>query len=173
MIESRYPELERRREMLRLVHAWTQAQPDANAPLSYNELIELVDVGPDDPKNYEPQEVYRKAADHANRLMRLVDEGHINGRYDSGPKGGPPFNFVWIKGLSETGLQVIEELADPRAELLARLDNISEAIRTLSDEDAPPEQKRLAERALGELKHFLRGLPPGVATEVGFRALGG
>lgn len=105
MAESRYPEMERRREMLRLIYAWTQAQPDANAPLGHNELI--------------------------------------------------------------------EELADPRAELLARLDNISEAIRTLSDEDAPPEQKKLAEKALGELKHFLRGLPPGAATELGFRALGG
>lgn len=175
MTERHYPELERRREMLRRIHGWTEARVNANAPLGYTEFIELMRGGPDDPENHEDEEVSRKDAGRANTFLQLIDEGYINGRYEGADKGtNAPFSYAWIRGLSaEKGLPAIEELPDPHAELLARLDSISEAIRALDDEEAPPEQRRLAERALDEVKHFLRGLPPGVATELGSRALGG
>lgn len=173
MVEGQYPELERRRELLRLIHEWTNAQPEAEPHLSYSDFIELMGVGPEDPENYDAQDVYRQAAAHANRLMRLIDEGYINARYDGGYKMGPPFSFVWIKGLTERGMQVIEELPDPQAQTMALLDDIADAIRTLNDAEAPPEQKRVAERAINELKHFIRGLPPGIANELGFRIFGG
>jgi len=159
--------------MLRIILEWTDAQPDAEPRLSYYDFIELMGVGPEDPENYQPQEVYRQAAGHANRLMRLTDEGYINARFGGGSKTGPPFDFIWIKGLSEKGYQAIEALPDPQTRTLELLDGIAEAIRTLNDQEAPPEQKRVAERALNELKHFLRGLPPGAATEIGSRIFGG
>ncbi len=173
MAESRYPELDRRREMLRLIHEWTDAQPEAEPTLRLPEFIELIGVAPENPSNYMAEDVYRQFASPMNLFMRLVDEGYINARYKGEFAGGPPFTIAWIKGLTERGMQAIEELPDPHAEMLALLDNIAAAIRTLNDEEAPPEQRRLAERALDEVKHFLRGLPPGVATELGSRALGG
>jgi len=173
MAQSRYPEQDRRKEMLRIIQVWTDAQPDAEPHLSYPDFIEMMGVGPEDPNNYEAQEVYQQAAGHANRLMRLVDEGYINARFSAGSKTGGPFSIVWIKGLSERGYQAIEALPDPQAQTLQLLDDIAEATRTLNDQDAPPEQKRVAERALNELKHFMRGLPPSVATEVGSRIFGG
>ena len=173
MEASHFPEQNRRRELLRVIHEWTQAQPQAEPILGFFDFAALVEVGREDPDNYEAEQVYRQAAGHVNRLRRLVDEGYINARYGSHHKGGPPFNELWMRGLTERGLQLIEELPDPQAEMLDLLDDIAEAIRTLGDAEAPPEQKRLAERAVDELKHFLRGLPPEVATELGSRIFGG
>ena len=65
------------------------------------------------------------------------------------------------------------ERQEAAARLIEMLDEIAGAIKTLNDADAPPEQRRVAERAIDELKHFIRGLPPGVATELGFRIFGG
>ena len=42
-------------------------------------------------------------------------------------------------------------------------------------DDLPAGQKEVAKRAAEELKHFIRGLPPGIAVEVGsavLRAIG-
>jgi hypothetical protein len=57
----------------------------------------------------------------------------------------------------------------PNEELIEALDAVAAAIEGL--QSAQPEQKELAKKALGELKHFARGLPPGAAIEFG-RALG-
>jgi hypothetical protein len=51
------------------------------------------------------------------------------------------------------------------------LDAIEAAIS--AREDLRPEQKSQATRALEELKLFLRGLPPGIAVEVGAAFLRG
>ena len=172
MTESRYPEQGRRREMLRLIHEWTNQQWEAEPILRYYEFITLVGITQDDLDHNPPEDIDRMAAGHMRRFMNLIDERYINARYKSEYDGGPPFTISWIRGLSERGLQVIEEMPDPQAETMKLLDDIAQAIRTLDDEEAPPEQKKVAERAISELKHFLRGLPPGVATEVGSRIFG-
>lgn len=173
-MERHYPEQDRRKEMLRIIHEWTDAQPEAEPILRYHEFIELMGVVPEEvgPGRYSAGDVYQQAASHMNRFMRLVDEGYINARYKGEYAGGPPFTIAWIKGLSKSGLQAIEELPDPQVQTMQLLDDIAAAIRTLNDAEAPPEQKRVAERAINELKHFIRGLPPGVATELGARIFG-
>ena len=47
---------------------------------------------------------------------------------------------------------------------MLRLDTIQVAIDARPD--LPPKQKERASRALEELKHFIRGLPPGIVVEV-------
>lgn len=172
MAEGRYPEQEQRREMLRIIHEWTTAQPDAEPVLRYHEFTRLFGLTSEELATRSTEHIQQEFAGRMNRFMRLVDEGYINARYRGEYKGGPPFTIAWIKGLSERGLQAIEELPDPQAQTLALLDNIAVAIRTLDDEEAPPEQKRVAERAVNELRHFIRGLPPGVAVELGARLFG-
>jgi hypothetical protein len=53
---------------------------------------------------------------------------------------------------------------DPGELLLLRLDAIQAAIE--ARQDLRPEEKEHATRALKELKHFLRCLPPGIVVEV-------
>jgi hypothetical protein len=64
------------------------------------------------------------------------------------------------------------ERREAATRVIALLDDIAKAIETLNDTQAPPKQRRAAEKAINELKHFIRGLPPGVATELGFRIFG-
>lgn len=76
-----------------------------------------------------------------------------------------PFMFANVDGLTTRGLLEIGRLPDPAERLLGSLDALTEAIDARQDLD--PEQKRLAKRAAEELRAFLRGVPPGVAVEVG------
>ncbi len=108
----------------------------------------------------------------ARILRTLAKERYIHAEFSS-PTGMYSFNVVRVYDLLDRGRIEIGDLPDPRAEMTALLDNLAEAIRTLNDEEAPPEQKKVAERAVNELKQFLRGLPPGVATELGVRLFAG
>ncbi len=76
-----------------------------------------------------------------------------------------PFFIVHVDSLTTRGLLEIGRLPDPAERLLHSLDALAAAI----DErrDLEPEQKRLAKQAAAELKTFVRGVPPGVAVEVG------
>jgi hypothetical protein len=67
--------------------------------------------------------------------------------------------------LQTPGYVLIGELPDPTELLLQRLEAMQAAVA--ARQDLQPEQKRQATRVLEKLKHFLRGLPPGVAVEVG------
>jgi hypothetical protein len=85
-----------------------------------------------------------------------------------------PFFIVHVDGLTTSGLLEIGPLPDPAERLLHSLDALAAAI----DErhDLEPQQKQLAKRAAAELKTFVRGVPPGVAVEVGsafFRGIWG
>ena len=158
--------------MLRIIREWASTQPDAGPVLRYHEFIELFGAIAEESGNRSAEDVYQQVAVHKNRYIRLVDEGYINARYRGEYKGGTPFTISWIRCLSERGLQAIEVLPDPQAQTLAMLDSIAVAIRALNDEEAPAEQKRVAERALNELRHFIPGLPPGVAIELDTRLFG-
>jgi hypothetical protein len=86
-------------------------------------------------------------------------------------KGGPPFLWATVRRLTEKGLRAIGELPEPQDELLRRLDSIEKAIQDLGD-SASPEERKKAAQAVEELKHFIRGLPPGAAVELLSRLLG-
>jgi hypothetical protein len=78
---------------------------------------------------------------------------------------------VHVRVLYETRLAY--ERQESISQMVNQLDDIADAIWPLSDEDAPPEKKRVAQVALDEIKNFVRGLPPGAAVEIGSRMLGG
>ena len=63
------------------------------------------------------------------------------------------------KGLSANGV-----LPDPNETLLAKLDDIAQALHDL--EGVRLEEKRSATAAVEELKHFARALPPQSAVEL-------
>jgi hypothetical protein len=58
-----------------------------------------------------------------------------------------------IYGLTQKGFEFISELSRDRDEIVENLDEIKEALK-----DLKPEEKRRGERAMEELKTFIRGL---------------
>jgi len=98
-------------------------------------------------------------------LFRWAEsDGYIRPRYGSGTGRDSQMPVGVLDHLESQGYELIGELPDPAKLLMLRLDAVQEAINARSD--LPPEQKESATRALGELKHFLRGLPPGIVVEV-------
>jgi predicted ArsR family transcriptional regulator len=102
-------------------------------------------------------------------IERLVQDQYIRGkteRYSTGSMGR-----AVVYGLTNKGLALIGRVPHPNEELLEALDNIAAAIEGL--QGAQPEQKTLARKALGELKHFARSLPPEAASELFKQLFGG
>jgi hypothetical protein len=67
-----------------------------------------------------------------------------------------------IEVLYETEIEY--ERLEAAAQVIAMLDDIADAIWTLSDEKMPPEKKKRARDAVKELKEIVRSLPPGAAA---------
>lgn len=65
----------------------------------------------------------------------------------------------------ETGLDYRRQEA-ASLQLAAMLDDIADAIWTLSDEKMPPERKNRAQALLGELSAMVRTLPQPVAAQL-------
>lgn len=161
---STYPEQEARRAILRNLKHRLEDR------VAYRSLELVLQLRREVSKIAEETDL---SLEETARILRtLAQESYIHAEFGS-PTGMYSFNMVKVYDLLDRGRIEIGELPDPQAEMTALLDNLAEAIRTLNDEEAPPEQKKVAERAVNELKHFLRGLPSGVATELGFRILGG
>jgi hypothetical protein len=91
-------------------------------------------------------------------------EGYFRPRYGGAGQGGN-VEIAVLNHLETPGYVLIGELPDPGELLVQRLEAMQAAIDIR--QDLRPEQKERARRALEEFKHFLRGLPPGVAVEVG------
>jgi hypothetical protein len=90
--------------------------------------------------------------------------GYIRPNYgSSGPNVDIPTPH--LEYLEPEGYELIGELPDPVKRLMLSLEAAEATIE--ARQDLRPEQKEAARKALEELKHFLRGLPPGVAVEVG------
>ena len=90
--------------------------------------------------------------------------GYIRPNYGMGGPGAQASMAV-LDHLETSGYELIGELPNPGERLMLSLEAAEAAID--ARQDLGPEQKEVARRALEELKHFLRGLPPGVAVEVG------
>lgn len=104
------------------------------------------------------------ASEAAALLRQLGRDGYIHLDYGSqGPRAD--FGLVSLDYFTEKGKVGIEELPDPRERLIESLDAIAAALA--SSKALTPDQKRSGTRTAQELKHFLRGLPPGAAVEVG------
>jgi hypothetical protein len=163
--QDHYPELERRREMLRVIHEWHEAQTEAEPALQFDQLIEIMEAMPPPTSTgeYVVEEVHRSNAQTLNLFLQLVDEGYINARLGKGYKGGPPFIRAWVRGLTERGHRLVGGMPDPYAQLIQLLDDIADATWTLSDEKMPPAKKQRAQDAVRELKDIVRSLPPGAA----------
>lgn len=160
-----YPELERRRAMLRLLRrriAEAHERGELRVRVSVSDVAEMV------------EEVGGNEAQSVALFQRLYREGCWSGNlgkgYKDGRGGSVPFAFALVEDLTSKGMREIGDLPDPAEDLARRL---VEAARAIDErDDVPEEQKTLAKRALGELAHFFRGLPPGVAVEVGSRLMG-
>ena len=69
-----------------------------------------------------------------------------------------------VVDFTEKGLSAIGVLTDPNEALLAKLDDIAQALRDL--EGVRLDEKRSAIAAVEDLKHFVRAPPPQSAVEL-------
>lgn len=158
---SGYPELERRGAMLR---ALRRLVSEAHERGETTATVAFEDVGG------MAGEVGGNAAQAVALFRRLHAEGHWSGKILAGYKG-VPFSMALVEDLISEGMREIGELPDPAEDLARRL---VEAARAIDERDDMPDgQKTVAKRALEELAHFVRGLPPGAAVEIGSRLAGG
>ena len=177
MEKPAYPQWARREKVLWAVHEWSEDRTDARTPLYYHELVELVGdeaytgTPTDTGIEVDRQGIDRAQAQVLNLFMTLISEGYIDAEVKGSSKTGPPWSFAIVRGLTREGLRAIQELSDPNDQITQRLDAIAEAIRCL--QSVPDEEKRPAISAVEELKHFFRGLPPGLTIELGKTMFGG
>jgi|SRR3712207_5259361 hypothetical protein len=84
-------------------------------------------------------------------------------------------NLSHIEVLYETRIEY--ERQESASQVIAMLDDIADAIWTLSDEKMPTEEKKRARAAVRELQRIVRSLPPSVAGaltgDIASRFLGG
>lgn len=159
------------------VHEWCEDRTDARTMLNYDELVSRVgdEAYTGTPTatgtEFDRQAVDRTQAQVLNLFTTLVNEGYIDAEVKGSYKGGPPWVFASVRGLTGKGLRAIQELPDPNDALIQRLDAIAEAVRELHN--VPDEEKKPAIDAVEELKTFARGLPPGLAIELGKGIFGG
>ena len=78
--------------------------------------------------------------------------------YISDLSGGSPSH---IEVLYETRIEY--ERQESSAQVVAMLDDIADAVRTLSDKKMPPEKKEHVRALAQELQGIVKSLPPGVA----------
>lgn len=161
-----YPELGRRGAMLRLLRrvvSEAHERGETQARVSFEDVEGMA------------EEVGGNEAQSVALFQRLHREGRWSGKllagYKDGRGGSVPFSDALVEDLTSEGMREIGELPDPAEDLARRL---VEAARIIDErDDVPDGQKTLAKRALEELAHFVRGVPPGVAVEVGSRLAGG
>lgn len=159
---TEYPTQEAQRRMLEILHERLKQTYDSGQLRMRMTLQDVAALADDVGVSSEAEAVHM--------FSRLGEEGFFQSTgldrpYSSGLGEWVPFAFVNVERLRGPGLMEIGELPDPGKRMMQSLDAIETAISGL--ENVSPEGKREARRALEELKHFLRGLPPGVAVEVG------
>ncbi len=156
-----YPEMQRRGTMLRLLRrtaSEAHERGELAAQLSFEGVGGMAG------------QVGCNPAQAVALFHRLQREGRWEGKLMAGYKG-VPFSIAMIEDLTSEGMREVGELPDPAEDLARRL---AEAARALEKrDDVPDEQKTVGRRALDELAHFVRGLPPGAAVEFGSRLAGG
>lgn len=154
-----YPELENQRNILRSVHRRLEQGHDVGEYELFLRPRDLATIA---------EEIGLSEQKATMLFISLTKQGLIEANL-GGETGMRPLTSARVFSLSERGLREIGELPDPAAELVNRLMEMAQAIE---EQDLPPRQKTVAKQALDELIHFLRGLPPGVAVEIGGRFLG-
>ena len=155
-----YPELERRGAMLRALRrlvSEAHERGETTATVSFDDVGGMA------------AEMGANSAQAVALFQRLHREGRWAGKILSGYKG-VPFSMALVEDLTSDGMREIGELPDPTEDLVRRLVETARAIE--ESEDLPEGQKSVAKRALDELVHFARGLPPGAAVEIGSRLAG-
>jgi hypothetical protein len=107
------------------------------------------------------QELGTSGAEAIDLLKDLETEEYLNLNY----AGSGPYVDAGevVVDFTEKGLSAIGVLTDPNETLLAKLDDIAQA---LSDLGVPLDEKRSAIAAVEDLKHFVRALPPQSAVEL-------
>jgi hypothetical protein len=166
MYKPEYPEWGRREAMLWAVREWVQDRPAGEDKIRVGRLATLVGGGEYvQPTDTDPakQAAKKRQEEQIDLFKSLVEEGLIYADIETVEE--PP-GIVWatVRGLSGPGLQMIQELPDPNRFLLARLDDMTVAIRGL--QDIPEEEKDAAEKALEELKDFARKFGQTAAVQI-------
>jgi hypothetical protein len=165
MYKPEYPEWGRREAMLWAIHEWAQDRPPGKDMIRESEVATLVGggeyVNPTDP---DADKVAAKFQDDQINLFKtLVNEGLIDADIHK-PIEELSFTSATVRGLSERGLRLIQELPDPNSSLLDRLDDMTVAIRDL--QDVPEEDKEAAEKALEVLKDFAKKFGQAAAVQI-------
>jgi hypothetical protein len=108
------------------------------------------------------QELGTSGAEAIDLLKDLETEEYLNLNY----AGSGPYVDAGevVVDFTEKGLSAIGVLTDPNETLLAKLDDIAQALSDL--EGVPLDEKRSAIAAVEDLKHFVRALPPQSAVEL-------
>ena len=108
------------------------------------------------------QELGMGGAEAIDVLKDLETDEYLNLSY----AGSGPYVDAGevVVDFTEKGLNAIGVLPDPNEALLARLEDIAQALRDL--EGVRLDKKKSAVAAVEELKHFVRALPPQNAVEL-------
>jgi hypothetical protein len=178
--ELEYPHLTKRLEMLQFLHrALEEHQNRGDVGLvlefynppphegldSYNTLPRY-DAAPRmtvfGTKVDVAQELGMGGAEAIDLLKDLETDEYLNLSY----AGSGPYVDAGevVVDFTEKGLNAIGVLPDPNEALLARLEDIAQALRDL--EGVRLDKKKSAVAAVEELKHFVRALPPQNAVEL-------
>jgi hypothetical protein len=157
MYKPEYPEWGRREAMLWAIYEWVQDRPAGDDTIRESQVATLVGGGeyanPTDP--HADKQAVKYQTEQINLFITLVNEGLIDADIHK-PIEELSFTSATVRGL-------IQELPDPNRALLDRLDAMTVAIQELRD--VPPEEKEAAEKALEELKDFVRKVTPAAAVQ--------
>ena len=162
-----YPENDRRLVMLNFLRAEQEKLRESDKELWLEfyprpPLLLISETRLDVPKS-----LGSNAVETIERLRELDIDGYV--RLQTGKHGFDAGGLVGV-AFTEKGLTAVRKLPDPQEDVLERLDAIADAIRSL--QGVSNEEKKTAINAVEELKHFARGLPPGIVVELGTRFLG-
>jgi hypothetical protein len=166
MDKPEYPEWGRRERMLWAIHEWVQDRPAGEYRIEVDQVATLIDDGEyvqfNDP-DPDKAAAKKRQEEQINLFKDLVEEDLIKAKIHTAEET-PYFAFAMVRGLSRQGEEMIQELPDPNQSLLDRLDEITVAIRGL--QDVPEADKDATEKALEEIKGFVRTSTPAVAVQL-------
>jgi len=166
MYKPEYPEWWRREAMLWAIYEWVQDRPAGEDRIEVERLATLVGGGEYvQPTDTDPdkQAAKKRQEEQIDLFITLVEEGLIYASIHT-VEEPPYFAFAKVRGLSERGLHMIQELPDPNQALLGRLDEMAAAIRGL--QDVSEEEKDAVEKALQRLTDFAEKLAPPATVQI-------
>ena len=129
---------------------------------------DALEIRGDDFRHFGEEQLGWNAVETSRLFKRLVREGFVRTFRDEIDflEIDGVISYAWVEDLTDEGDKLLGVLSNPTEQLVESLNEVLETIQGLDSGEVSGEQKALAEKALGELKQFSRGLAPGAALQV-------